>query len=163
MERYAITVTFKPHLKYVSRMKLINTKFRQIVRDCLKLHCTYKLLYAIEYHKYPVNHPFHGQPNPMAPHVHAYLEIEGELQQRQINEMYREFSSRFGRSQFDQLHTVEDAERWVNYCVKDVQVNNANYPTIKHYKEVSHDLHLYSQQLEMADPQNPYFSDSSDS
>lgn len=150
-ESYAITLTFRPHIKYVVRMARI-ASFRQMVRDALKHYCSYHLQYSLEYHKYPVTHPFSGQNNPQAPHVHAYLEVYNyELPQRVIDKLYKEFNKKFGRTQFDQIHTKDEQLRWVEYIQKDVITNNQLYPTIQHHKEINHNLQDYENTLNNID------------
>lgn len=96
-EHYAITLTFMPHIKYSVRMERIK-EFPRIIREHLKLYHSYRLAYSIEYHKYPPGHPFMGKPNPMAPYVHALLQVEEELSQRHINAIFTKCKKRFGRT-----------------------------------------------------------------
>lgn len=158
-ESYAITLTFMPHIKYNERMKRI-AQFPKIIRDELKFKMSYTLVYSIEYHKYPINHFKHGQPNPMAPHVHALLQVQDELPQKVINNLFTIFRRKYGRSQFDQLHTEEDFNNWLCYVKKDVDNNNSQYPSIKHYKEITFDHDDYMDRINSVTIVNPYFSDS---
>lgn len=161
-EAYAITLTFRPQIKYIVRMTRI-ALFRKIIRDAFKNICDYHLQYSLEYHKYPVTHPFAGQPNPHAPHVHAYLEVyDCEVPQRTIDKIVGEFCRKFGRTQFDQLHSKEDMLRWVEYIQKDVTDNNQRYPSIQHHKEINHKLTDYQQLMLQIDPEHPYLSDDSE-
>lgn len=157
-ESYALTVTFKPHIKYSEQLKLI-AKFKKIVRDELKLLVSFSLLWSIEYHKYQPPHFKAGQTNPMRPHIHALLQVEGELPQKTINSLYSHFTKKYGRTQFDQLHSEEDFTSWHQYIYKDVTVNNQNYPPINHWFEHFHDLGKYEEKLESLPLNHGYFSD----
>lgn len=146
-ESYALTVTFRPHIKYSEQLKLI-AKFKSIVRDELKLFYSFKLVWSIEYHKYQPPHFKVGKPNPMRPHLHALLQVEEELSQKYINSLFMKFTKRFGRTQFDQIHSEEDFTNWYTYIKKDVQQNNIDYAPINHWYEYEHDLQKYMERIE---------------
>lgn len=133
-ESYSVTVTFKPYFKYQTRMDMCKDPFIVFFTN-ISHKKDYTFVHSIEYHKYPPKHFKAGEDNPMAPHIHGILQVPEGLSQRELTNIYMEFTKEYGRTYIDLLPTEEDFDRWNQYIRKDVDKNNLRYPTIQHWKE----------------------------
>lgn len=130
---YALTVTFRPEYTWKDKFDVIEKipKFLRIALTDVVWE------YSIEYHKHHIRHPFAGQDNPNAPHVHVLFSVPDTKQRKQgIPVLIDNLKRNAGNPDLRVLHTPIDIELWSNYIRKDVETNNVKIPTIQHFKTI---------------------------
>jgi hypothetical protein len=125
------TITFKGNFTCKQKFKMIEN-FPKIMHN----HVNYRrnksviINYSIEYHKRADR-----SNNPTAPHIHGVLYCTS-LARCASELIYEYFSKKYGKTQFFLQEDTVSQDKWLDYCRKDVEKNNEQYPSIQHWNQV---------------------------
>lgn len=112
---YIFTITFKGNYTVKEKFQLIDRLKGFFSRG--------RLIYTVEYHKKADKQTN----NVCAPHIHGLLSCKRQIGKGKYENIQRNLLETYGRSQFFLQECKDEIDGWLEYCWKDVDMNDKNY------------------------------------